>query len=194
VTAQRRKDRERAERHRLILETARGIAEADGWDAVTTRRLSEAIEYSQPVLYSHFTGRTAIVDGVALVGFGELAGALRAALAAAPRPDAALAAVAAAYLRFAGEHPATYRAMFSMDTGLTFADESSPEPLRAAFAAIRDALVGVTGAHDPETRTELAWAALHGLATLDAGHRLRPGHGERRLAALLGLLGADVPG
>ena len=51
-----RRERERAARRRLIIDTARTLAEAEGWDAVTTRRLSTAIEYSQPVLYKHFTG------------------------------------------------------------------------------------------------------------------------------------------
>jgi AcrR family transcriptional regulator len=51
-----RRERDRAARRRLIITTARKLAEAEGWDAVTTRRLSTEIEYSQPVLYKHFTG------------------------------------------------------------------------------------------------------------------------------------------
>jgi hypothetical protein len=31
-----RRERERLERERLIIDTARGLAEAQGWDAVTT--------------------------------------------------------------------------------------------------------------------------------------------------------------
>ena len=45
-----RRERERATRRQLIITTARTLAEAEGWDAVTTRRLSTEIEYSQPVL------------------------------------------------------------------------------------------------------------------------------------------------
>lgn len=37
-------------------------------DEVTTRRLAEFVEYSQPVLYSHFDGRDAIVRAVAIEG------------------------------------------------------------------------------------------------------------------------------
>ena len=37
-------------RRQWIISTARTLAEAEGWDAVTTRRLSIEIEYSQPVL------------------------------------------------------------------------------------------------------------------------------------------------
>src|SRR4051812_34094346 len=95
-----RRERERAERERLIIDAARELAEAEGWDAVTTRRLAEQIEYSQPVLYSHFKGKDAIMAAVALEGFAELAAELRAARTGAADPRAALAAVAAAYALF----------------------------------------------------------------------------------------------
>jgi AcrR family transcriptional regulator len=51
---------DRAEREYRIVSAARIIAEREGWDAVTIRRLASEIEYSQPVLYSHFEHRDAI--------------------------------------------------------------------------------------------------------------------------------------
>jgi AcrR family transcriptional regulator len=54
------------------------LAEAEGWDAVTTRRLATEIESSQPVLYSHFKGKDAIMAAVAVQGFAELREAVRA--------------------------------------------------------------------------------------------------------------------
>ncbi|MDT7557282.1 MAG: hypothetical protein QOI68_1752 [Pseudonocardiales bacterium] len=182
MAIQQRRERQRAERHRLILDTAREIAETEGWDAVTTRRLAERIEYSQPVLYSHFAGKDEIVAAVALEGFGELTASLRADGA---DPSARLAAVAHGYLRFAAEHPAVYAAMFTMDTALTFADAESPEPLRAAFEVLREAVGGHGAEPDLESRTELFWSTLHGLATLTAANRLRPTHAEQRLSLLI---------
>ena len=88
MSVQERKERERAGRERLILATARELAEQQGWDAVTTRRLAERIEYSQPVLYSHFRGKREIIGAVALEGAAELAVALRAATSAADGPHA----------------------------------------------------------------------------------------------------------
>ena len=73
MSVQERKERERAERERLIVATARELAEQQGWDAVTTRRLAERIEYSQPVLYSHFRGKREIIGAVALEGAAEMA-------------------------------------------------------------------------------------------------------------------------
>ena len=81
-----RRERERAAHRQLIVSTARTLAEAEGWDAVTTRRLSTEIEYSQPVLYKHFAGMDQIVDAVALDGFAELAEEVRAARRTPTRP------------------------------------------------------------------------------------------------------------
>ncbi|MEV6899370.1 helix-turn-helix domain-containing protein [Amycolatopsis sp. NPDC051372] len=61
-----RKERGRADRKRRIVAAARELAEAQGWDAVTTRRLAALIEYSQPVLHSHFAGKDAIMAAAAL--------------------------------------------------------------------------------------------------------------------------------
>src|ERR1700744_3700268 len=90
--------RRTAERRQQILDAARTVAEADGWTGVTSRRLADAIGYTQPVLYGHFPGgKTEIMRTVALAGFAELAAATRAALAG-QHGRAAVAAVADVYL------------------------------------------------------------------------------------------------
>ena len=113
-------------RRRLITSTARTLAEREGWDAVTTRRLSTEIEYSQPVLYKHFASMEDIVDAVALEGFGELAGRLRTARRGASGPEDELRRVADAYTSFATENPALYDAMFTRATRLRFGTEDTP--------------------------------------------------------------------
>ncbi|MCP3760592.1 TetR/AcrR family transcriptional regulator [Streptomyces sp. TBY4] len=175
MSVQERKQRERAERERLIVATARELAEQQGWDAVTTRRLAEAIEYSQPVLYSHFRGKREIIGAVALEGATEMAAALRAATSAADGPRTRVTALARAYLDFAAHKPAVYDAMFELDGGLIFADQDTPEPLKDAFAALLETLgeVAGDGVH-PGLFTEVFWAALHGLATLARAGRLPP--------------------
>ncbi|MEV0675494.1 TetR/AcrR family transcriptional regulator [Actinosynnema sp. NPDC050436] len=183
-----RRERERADRHRLIIDSARDLAEAEGWEAVTTRRLAERVEYSQPVLYSHFKGKDAIVRAVAVDGFGVLAGLLRGARSGV-EGAAALRAVAEAYLDFAAERPALYDAMFVQRVEVPFGTSETPDELRAAFGEFMAAVTPVAGQRDPETLVEVFWSALHGLATLTAGHRLRPDHHRARLELVLtGLL------
>ena len=167
MSVQGRKERERADRERLILATARELAEHQGWEAVTTRRLAARIEYSQPVLYSHFRGKREIVGAVALEGAAEMAAALRAAASATDDRRARVTALADAYLDFAARNPAVYDAMFQLDGGLAFAVEESPEALKDGFAALRETLVAVAGEGvDPGLFTEVFWAALHGIAQL----------------------------
>ncbi|HVK21475.1 MAG TPA: TetR/AcrR family transcriptional regulator [Actinokineospora sp.] len=186
MSVQERKERERADRERLILATARELAEQDGWDAVTTRKLAERIEYSQPVLYSHFRGKREIIGAVAIEGAAEMATALRAATAAADGPRARVAALARAYLGFAARCPAVYDAMFRLDGGLPFAREDTPEPLKDAFAALLESLGDVAGdGVHPGLFTEVFWAALHGVATLTRAGRLPPEDTERRTELLV---------
>ncbi|MFD5819435.1 TetR/AcrR family transcriptional regulator [Streptomyces sp. NPDC127038] len=186
MSVQERKERERAGRERLIVATARELAEQQGWDAVTTRRLAERIEYSQPVLYSHFRGKREIIGAVALEGAAEMAAALRSATSAADGPRARVAALARAYLDFAERNPAVYDAMFQLDGGLAFAREDTPEPLKDAFAALLESLgeVAGDGVH-PGVFTEVFWAALHGVATLTRAGRLPPEYAEQRVALLV---------
>lgn len=180
-----RRERERVARRRLIVATARAVAEAEGWDAVTTRRLSTEIEYSQPVLYKHFTGMNDIADAVAIDGFGELASALGAAHAKSEAGGDALSRIAHAYLDFARQIPAVYDAMFIRATGLRFAAEDTPPELEAAFAEVRRGVGEVAADRDVDALTEVFWAALHGLVTLSRAGRLRPGHDAERIRLLV---------
>lgn len=186
MSVQERKQRERAERERLIVATARELAEQQGWDAVTTRRLAERIDYSQPVLYSHFRGKREIIGAVALQGATELAAAMRAATSAADGPRDRVTALARAYLDFAARNPAVYDALFQLDGGLAFAKEDTPQPLQDAFAALLESLSEVAGdGIDPGLFTEVFWAALHGVATLTREGRLPPQDTERRVRLLV---------
>ncbi|MFE2057430.1 TetR/AcrR family transcriptional regulator [Streptomyces sp. NPDC059446] len=186
MSVKERKERERAARERLIVATARQLAEQHGWDAVTTRRLAESIEYSQPVLYSHFRGKREIIGAVALDGAAELAVALRAATAAADGPRARVAALAHGYLDFAAHNPAVYDALVQLDGGLAYAQEDTPEPLKDAFAALLECLgeVAGDGVH-PGLFTEVFWASLHGIATLTRAGRLPPEETGRRVDLLV---------
>ncbi|AMM19038.1 TetR family transcriptional regulator [Frondihabitans sp. PAMC 28766] len=153
-----------------ITRAARGIAEAEGWPAVTMRRLATEIGVTQPVLYSAFAaGRQAVVDAVAVAGFSAIAAALEAV-------EAEPLARMRAYLDFAFGQPQVYEAMFSMPSGLAFGGGGGPEPLLRAFTAIEAAFPGNDG-----VTAEVAWAALHGLATLQIGGRLPRAQAEARL-------------
>lgn len=157
-------------RREQLTRIARELAESEGWAAVTMRRIATEIGVTQPVLYSAFpAGRQSLIDAVAVAGFSAIAAALE---AVAPEPLDRLRA----YLDFAADQPRVYEAMFSMPSGLPFGAGSGPEPLRRAFAAIKDAFPNAD-----DTRAEIAWATIHGLATLQISRRLPKSRALARL-------------
>lgn len=183
MSIQTRRERERAERERLIVRAARELLETEGWDAVTTRRLAAEIEYSQPVLYGHFKGKDAIMAAVALEGFAAMAAELRAARQAVEGAGARarLAAAGEAYTAFARRRPALYDAMFTRTVDLPFATLEAPAPLWAAFDELMTAVEPIAAAGDDVgVLTETYWAGLHGLVTLLRTARLpEPAHDHR---------------
>ncbi|WP_371782677.1 TetR/AcrR family transcriptional regulator [Streptosporangium subroseum] len=186
MSIQERRERERAERERLIVTAARELTEAEGWDAVTTRRLATEIEYSQPVLYSHFKGKGAIMAAVAVEGCAEIAVEMRAVRTSATDPRQALADIGAAYVAFAERRPALYDVMFTHIVELPFATPEAPPALQAAFGEIREAVRPFAGDDNLKALTETFWSGLHGLITLMRNGRLRREDHERRLAILIG--------
>ena len=126
-----------------------------------------------------------IIEAVALEGFGELAETLGQARRGAGEPQEMLARVARAYSVFATENPALYHAMFTRATRLPFTTEDTPVQVSAGFAELRGAVASVAGGRDVDTLTEVLWAALHGLTTLEHNDRLRPGRETERIELLV---------
>jgi AcrR family transcriptional regulator len=189
VTATERRERQRAERHQLIITAARELAEAEGWEAVTTRKLADKVEYSQPVLYGHFANMEAIRDAVAIEGIGEMAEHMRDARLAVPEAEA-VRAICTSYLAFAAAHPAAYQAMFSLPTQVKWASDETPAPLRAAFNAI----VSAFGPYSDRNAAlaELIWGSLHGMAVLLRSGRIPQEAQEQRLDLLVAVF-ANAP-
>ena len=188
MTIEERRQRDRADRRALITAAARRLAETEGWRAVTTRRLSTEIEYSQPVIYKHFASLDDLAEAVALEGFSELATALAQARQSSPA-GGSVRAFAHAYISFARENPALYEAMFIRATRLRFG-EQQPGPLSAAFAELKAAISTLSAQRDLDLVSEVFWSALHGLASLERDGRLRTGLEQERVELLVRQFGS----
>ncbi len=93
-----------------------------------------------------------------------------------------------AYLAFAQRHPALYEAMFTLPTGLRFAEAGTELELEDAFEA-RAAVVPPSST-DVAVATETLWAARHGLAELERSGRIRQNARNERVTLVVhGLLG-----
>lgn len=169
-------------RRRRILDIAARLAEEEGWIAVTTRRLAEAIDYSQPVIYQHFTDRDDLIRTLVVEGFEELTVTIHRVLDTAT--DARLAELCRAYVEFGTARPQRYEAMFSLPTTLQFADADTPPELRHSFNALASVVQSETPSKNSEQIAELFWACCHGLVSLINANRIPADRIEQHIHAI----------
>ncbi|GAA2772251.1 TetR/AcrR family transcriptional regulator [Streptomyces showdoensis] len=175
------------------LRAARELLEEDGGGALSLRAVARRAGVSATAPYRHFADREALVSAVAVQGYGELATCLTAAHPA-PRAPEDLAEIGVAYVRFALEHPAVFRAMFAEPCDPADAERA------AATTAVREYVQGLVGDvfpdADPEALATGVWAVVHGLAFLHLDGKLDASTPEavaRQVHAAIGALLSAAP-
>lgn len=106
-----RRERDRLKVRNKILDAARELFAAEGYDAVTMRRIAEVIEYSATTIYLHFKDKDALIRELCRVDSLSLAQAFQ-AVAGEPEPLKRLLKIGMAYVEFGVSHPNHYRLMF----------------------------------------------------------------------------------
>ena len=155
----------------LLAEAEAMIAEG-GAAAVTMREIGRRLGVSRAAPYRHFEDKTALLVAVAAIGFERLKVRLESTDADSPRSSVErVTRMGEEYVRFALENPAHYRLMYGKDA---LARLDQPE-LREAANELYEHVVEVIEAHqrsggierqDPRAQAYVAWAAVHGMASL----------------------------
>ncbi|HVL22485.1 MAG TPA: TetR/AcrR family transcriptional regulator [Thermomicrobiales bacterium] len=152
----------RSPRAQEIVAAALDILEREGREALTMRRLGDAVGMRAPSLYKHFPDKAAVEIALMDEGFAQMAAALEDAIAG---EGDALAPLARAYRAFAKAHPHLYRLVTA---GELPRDRLLPGvEVRAAAPLLR-----VTG--DPDL-ARAVWAFAHGMVILELDGRFPPG-------------------
>jgi AcrR family transcriptional regulator len=149
-------------RAREIAGAARELLEQDGPEALSMRAVAERLGIRAPSIYKHLPDKQALEHAVISAGFEELAVAFQGTAEAVD----ALGALAAAYRRFAREHPHLYRLMTERPLRRELLEPGVEE--RAA-APLLDALGG------DEDTARAVWAFAHGMTILELNGRFPPG-------------------
>jgi AcrR family transcriptional regulator len=145
-------------RAREIVATARELLEAEGPEALSMRRIADALGIKAPSLYKHLPDKQALEAALISAGFEELA--------AAGSHAHDLASVAAAYRGYATAHPHLYRLM----TAKPLERERLAPGVEDRAAAVITAAVG-----GDEAKARAAWAFAHGMTILELDRRFPPG-------------------
>jgi AcrR family transcriptional regulator len=171
-----RREREKAALRRKILDAGREILVADGYQALTMRKLAEKIEYTPGALYIHFPDKDALVRAICQSDMQEFAQRCLVALQT-PEPIDQLRSLARLYARFALEHPQQYKVLFVLDPVPPFSHDDLVErgnPESDAYAILEIAVSNALAAghfpafHDrPQLVAQLLWAAMHGVVAIE---------------------------
>ncbi|MEV6975341.1 TetR/AcrR family transcriptional regulator [Kitasatospora sp. NPDC093806] len=154
------------------LRAARELLEEDGSAALSLRAVARRAGVSATAPYRHFADRDALVSAVAAEGYRELATVLTAAHPSPTTPDE-LATVAVAYVHFALDHPALFRAMFAEPCDPTDAERAAATTAMRQY--VRDLVRSVFPDFpqaDPDALATSMWALVHGLAFLHLDGKL----------------------
>ena len=140
-------------------EAARDILEEDGLSALSLRAVARRVGVSHAAPYRHFPNHEALLADLAIEGFSKLRGAVAAASSAEGTHADKIAAIGAAYMRFAAQRPALARLMF----GPQMPNRGDFPILRSAADAVGEEITHALG---DSALGLAAWGAVHGLAML----------------------------
>ena len=166
-----RKQRQKEEVRASILDTAWEMVITEGWQSFSIRKIADAIEYSVPVIYSHFENKDAILLEFNRKGFQLLAESLAAAKTGQTDPAEQIRAMGRAYWDFAFQNKEYYQLMFGL--GIPTCETASKIPALTAFAEVIIGSIktmvapGKTPSFDPWLKYQSFWSMLHGLVSIN---------------------------
>jgi AcrR family transcriptional regulator len=171
-----RRERERDAVRTKILDAARGLFAAQGYEGVSMRAIAERIEYSPTLIYQYFEDKETLIKELCAEDFNELALQLQSTLQIED-PIERLHQCGRDYVRFAIANPNHYRLMFMTPKPVHPDKEEQEErkgkPETDAYALLRMLVEGAAAGgmlRDPKVDVDLVaqtlWAGLHGVIAL----------------------------
>jgi len=183
-----RQDRERQAVTASILDAARDLFIAEGYQSVSIRKIAERIEYSPAAIYSYYASKDDIFLALAAEGFHRLDDKVQAAMSTGD-PLENVRGCWWAFYEFSQEQPAYFQLMF--------VDRSVPritqqwegfeflqQMLNNAVTAIQPAIDAgaFPNTLSPNAAMHMLWASLIGPAIVGLRHRLASGEDYDALA------------
>lgn len=157
------------EMQNLILEISEKIAESEGWESVTMRRIASEIDKSLPIVYRHFTAKEEIIDIVAQRGYKKLGSLLYKIEESDASLNERVFSYFSTYCHFAIDNPAIYQAMYGMNGIATFQENQTEEGKLIYKFFLERLLPHYTnkgGINSAKLLLNLVWSTLHGYVSL----------------------------
>ncbi|MFB6457386.1 TetR/AcrR family transcriptional regulator [Chitinophaga sp. Hz27] len=172
-----RKEREKAEMRRRIVDAAIEMFVAEGYEKVSIRNIADKIEYSPATIYLYYKDKDELLYDVQSEAFHKLAAWFRERIIAV-NPLERLEQLMMAYVSFAQAHPELYDLMFIIKAPMnSVEDEEWDNGLEAfnyltgtAKACVDQKLIRFD---DPMVAGLSIWAFVHGFVSLNLRCRIK---------------------
>ena len=167
-----RRLRQKEEVRSNILATAWQIVKEEGWQALSIRKIADAIEYSVPVVYDHFVNKECILVEFAREGFCLLAKKMQQAKNKHTDPAQQLKAMADAYWNFAFKNKEYYQVMFSLGIPCSEIDNCNCLPEKISFRSLVTDSISAILVKNKRTdistflKSHTFWSVIHGLISI----------------------------
>ena len=152
-----------------LLEAVDQLASQFGLEAVTLRGCAKLSGVSPSSAFRHYTDKRALLTAFATRALNQLADAMeRAKSEAINEQTCSFTAVGLAYIRFAIEKPAFFRAMWR-EEAIYSNDDQYIKAANQLSAYLQGGFAETLQDSDPDSLSAqelLAWSAVHGLANL----------------------------
>jgi len=149
-----RKQREKELVRQSILDAAIKIANREGWNSVTIRKIADEIEYTPPIVYEHFQGKENLFKELVYMGFRIMQSDLEDLVEKEPDPKAFLMRISLGHWNFAVEHSALYQLMFSIER------PTPSEEMSKSMKIIKSKFTQIAKAGDDIHEIMFSWMCL----------------------------------
>ena len=171
-----RKEREREEMRKLILDGAQRLFLANGFDKVSIRTIADEIEYSPATIYLYYKDKNELLFALHQHGFAKMVQEFQPLLALTD-PFEKLVEMGRSYIRFAVDNPELFDLMFIMTAPMDKLDKEDWVEGDRAFGLLMQVVQECMDAkifqkHDVQATAMMIWSGIHGYTALFLRKRL----------------------
>ncbi len=176
-----RKEREKLEMKRLIIDAALRMFAEEGYEKTSIRNIADKIEYSPGTIYLYYKDKDELLYAVQREAFAKLLEAFQ-QNATSRSPWKRLEQIAYTYVTFGIKHPDLYDLMFIIRAPMNSAEEHGYwDNGESSFLYLTDCIAecmekGLLRYTDPRIAALSIWSIGHGLVSLQVRCRFKVMH------------------
>jgi AcrR family transcriptional regulator len=155
-----------------ILEAALQIVKKDGWQALSMRKIADAIEYTAPIIYEYFSNKEAILLELNRQGYLKLSKQLQEAKDKHTSPAKQLEEMWLSYWNFAFANKELYQGMFGITTSCACKMVNELPEAELPWDIITGSIGELMNIADMDsdiicTKYYTFWSVVHGLVSIN---------------------------